>query len=161
MKVEWTSELYCAWKELLRLVAVASDRNLKNYNPEEALMLFTDASLEHDCNASSEIQERSPLELPVKPPLFLSRRFKKGQVNWHVSQNELYLIIYAFKRVGWLMHGFIAVYTDNKNLKHLLMPTTETPQCRKTKTMGVTVATSRTVGTTYKRYRQLLCRPVN
>jgi len=137
IKINWTTELSCAWKELLRLVAVASSTNLKNYKPEEALMLFTDASKTHWSmmimqTSYENIKTKSPLELPVKPLMFLSGKFKKSEINWHVSQKELYPIIYAFKRVKWLLlghPGFIAVYTDHKNLKHLLMPENETPQC--------------------------------
>ena len=137
IKIEWTAELSCAWKELLRLVSVASQKNLKNYNPEEALMLFTDASKTHWSmivmqGPYEDLRKKNPLELPVKPLMFLSGKFKKSEINWHVSQKELYPIIYAFKRVSWLLTGhpgFIAVYTDHKNLKHLLMPETEANMC--------------------------------
>lgn len=42
IKIEWIVELSCVWKELLRLVFVVSQKNFKNYNFEEVLMLFID-----------------------------------------------------------------------------------------------------------------------
>ena len=43
----------------------------------------------------------------------------------HISQKELYPLIYAFKRLSWLVLGHqtpIHFYTDHRNLKHILKP---------------------------------------
>ena len=42
--VEWTPELTEAWEVLLEAVKNSSEKNLKRYDPDDELLLFTDAS---------------------------------------------------------------------------------------------------------------------
>ena len=57
--------------------------------------------------------------------MFLSGKFSKSQKAWHISQKEMFPIVYAFQRVQWLIYGHpgpLYVYTDHRNLKHIIKP---------------------------------------
>ena len=91
--------------------------------------MFTDAS-KHSwslvVSPYDEVRESIDLDNFVpKPLLFLSGKFNKTQVKWHISQKELYPIVYAHNRLSWLLLGHpgpIYVYTDHANLRNVLHP---------------------------------------
>ena len=60
-----------------------------------------------------------------RPISFHSGKFASTQLNWHISQKELYPIIFSFKRLPYMMFGHprrITVFTYHKNLEHVLNP---------------------------------------
>ena len=136
--VQWTPERAEAWEKLLKAVRDSSEKFLYNYNPDEELILFTDASDEHWSlivmqdkkeNVDRAVQgtEVDVFELKPKPMIFLSGKFSKSQCNWHVSHKEMYPIVHAFKRLNYLLLGHpsrVKVFTDHKNLKDILRPQT-------------------------------------
>ena len=49
--------------------------------------------------------------------IFLSGKFTKSQMNWHVSHKEMYPIVHALKRLNYLLLGHpdkVKVFTDQK-----------------------------------------------
>ena len=136
--VEWTPERCEAWEKLLRAVRNSSEKFLHNYDPEQELMLFTDASDEHwslvvmqdtkeNVERATAGSEVDVFELKPKPMMFLSGKFTKSEMNWHVSHKEMYPIVHAFKRLNYLLLGHpgkVKVFTDHKNLKDILRPQT-------------------------------------
>lgn len=104
---------------------------LHNYYPEEALLLFTDASETHwgltiMQTAYKEIHEDINFaKLEPKPMVFLSGKFNETQRRWHVSQKELHPMVHAFNRLRWLLLGHpgtIYSFTDHRSLKCLTKP---------------------------------------
>ena len=129
--IEWTGELNAAWKSFLQAIFNASKRNLANYNPKEGLALFVDASDKFCSLVVAQIQDPEegefvePMHLCPKPMMFLTGEFVGSQVNWHISQKELFPIIHAFNRLDFMLltHGRpIHVFTDHKNLVFILRP---------------------------------------
>ena len=74
-------------------------------------MLFTDASkfswsLIVMQAPYDQVTEKLDLEtFHPKPMVFLSGKFTKLQLPWHISQKELYPIIHAHNRLAWLILG--------------------------------------------------------
>ena len=129
--VHWNDSLKEDWRNFRLLLAAASERYLYNYKPDEAVMLFTDAS-KHSWSLVvmqapySQVAEQIDLATLIpKPLVFLSGKFNKTQIKWHISQKELYPIVYAHNRLSWLLLGHpgpIYVYTDHANLRNILHP---------------------------------------
>ena len=128
--IEWEENLEKAWKTLKEHVATTAERNLKNYQPKLPLLIFTDASkrfwsaiimqVPFDNLNLDDIRSMQP-----DPLIFLSGKFTQTQINWHISQKELYPIIYSFKRLQWLVLGHLTkiyIFTDHKNLIPLIKP---------------------------------------
>ncbi len=132
--VKWNSTLDEAWKIMRRELELASKRFLSTYDHTLPLCLFTDASNDYwglmltqvtNSDPSNPEDETPVLEQKHRPIFFLSGKFTPGQQNWHISQKELYPVIYAFKRLPYLMYGHttrITVFTDHKNLETILHP---------------------------------------
>ena len=77
------------------------------------------------CDPADRDIETSVAKQLHNPIFFLSGKFQASQLNWHISQKELYPIIYVFKRLPYLVFGHttrITVFTDHKNLEHILHP---------------------------------------
>ena len=136
--LEWTPALDEAWEVLLEAVKNSSEKNLKRYDPEEELLLFTDAS-DHfwslvvmQCtqdNLKSAFNEEGKLtdvyKLKPRPMMFLSGKFQSNQAKWHISNKELFPIIHAFARLNYLLVGHprnVHVFTDHANLVDILRP---------------------------------------
>ncbi|NIW12711.1 MAG: DDE-type integrase/transposase/recombinase [Candidatus Thorarchaeota archaeon] len=133
-QVKWTPELDLAWTNLRQELERASKRYLASYDHTLPLCLFTDSSGDYwglmltqctNADPSQEDDETPVREQTHQPIFFLSGKFNAGQQNWHISQKELYPVIYAFKRLPYLMYGHtrrITVFTDHKNLETILHP---------------------------------------
>ncbi len=128
-KIEWTPEKDIAFQKILELVYNSSKRFLELYQPDKALCLFTDASEGAwslaVMQADYETITQNVQTLEPKPMMFLSGKFTVGQKKWHISAKELYPIIYAFKRIDFMLRGHpnpVVVYTDHRNLVTVLNP---------------------------------------
>ena len=132
--VPWEETLDTAWIKLLEALNAAANNKLRAYDPNKPLCLFTDASnlywglmltlcLEGD---PANTEDKTPVaEQQHVPIFFLSGKFTASQVNWHISQKELYPIIYAFKRLPYFIYGHpgrLVIFTDHKNLVYILHP---------------------------------------
>eukprot|EP00924_Labyrinthula_sp_SR-Ha-C_P009982 snap_masked-scaffold_21-processed-gene-5.42-mRNA-1 protein AED:0.45 eAED:0.45 QI:0/-1/0/1/-1/1/1/0/1856 len=126
-EVQWTDELEDAYSRLKSAIVEASKRFLAAYDSKSPLLLFTDSSYdvwsmaifqdEHK-NISNDIRTLAP-----KPLMFLSGTFTASELRWHIASKELYPIIYAFERVGFLLRthpGGLFVYTDHRALLSIL-----------------------------------------
>ena len=136
--LEWTPELNEAWEVLLDAVRDSSEKNLKRYDPDDELLLFTDASDSYwslvvmQCtqeNLKNAFDENGKLtdiyQLKPRPLMFLSGKFQGNQAKWHISNKELFPIIHAFARLNYLMVGHprnVHVFTDHANLVDILRP---------------------------------------
>lgn len=90
--------------------------------------MFADASQEYwgfmltqctNCNPADSDDEKPIQEQVHKPVFFMSGKFTASQLQWHISQKEIYPLIYSFKRIPYIMFGHthvITVFTDHKNL---------------------------------------------
>ena len=59
------------------------------------------------------------------PCMLLSGRFTQSQVSRHFSQKESFLLICSFKRVQWILFGYLTplfFYTDHKSLLTVIRP---------------------------------------
>ena len=132
--VTWTPELEKAWHDLLQALETSSRNFLASYDHEQPLCLFADASGDYwglmltqctNCDPA-DASDHTPLsDQKHQPIFFLSGKFASAQLTWHISQKELYPIIYSFKRLPYLMFGHtrrITVFTDHKNLTYILNP---------------------------------------
>eukprot|EP00924_Labyrinthula_sp_SR-Ha-C_P009660 snap_masked-scaffold_22-processed-gene-2.40-mRNA-1 protein AED:0.48 eAED:0.48 QI:0/-1/0/1/-1/1/1/0/1851 len=126
-EVEWTPELEENFIKLKKSIVEASKRFLATYDASAPLLLFTDSSYDvwsmaifqddHE-NISNDVRALAP-----KPLMFLSGSFSTSEVRWHIASKELYPIIYAFERVGFLLRthpGGLFVYTDHRPLLSIL-----------------------------------------
>ena len=135
--IEWTPELVQAWQMLLTAVRNSSEKNLKKYNPDQELLLFTDASKEYwSLVVAQDTPEnlrkaivngklKDVYELQPRPMMFLSGKFQANQLKWHVTSKELFPIVYAFTRLHYLLVGHprkVHVFTDHANLEFILRP---------------------------------------
>ena len=126
--INWTPGLNLAWKKLIFTIYVASKGFLRNYDSSKELCLFSDANDLYwslvICMAETEdLMKQDVKLLRPKPMMFLSGKFSKTQQRWHISQKEIYPIIYSFKRIPFLVMGHpkrVNVYTDHRNLKPIL-----------------------------------------
>ena len=78
-----------------------------------------------NCDPSDKTDKTPVSKQQHRPIFFLSGKFASTQVNWHISQKELYPIIFSFKRLPYMMFGHprrTTVFTDHKNLEHILNP---------------------------------------
>ena len=130
-RVMWTPALISGWKDFLREIYTASQTFMQNYDPRRGLGIMCDASdLYWSCvivqlEDPTFVEGTSFDDLKIKPMLFLSGEFKGSETRWHISQKELYPILQAFERFGFLLltHEFpIQIFTDHKNLIHILRP---------------------------------------
>ena len=131
LPVYWTPELTQAWTTFRETIVKTSRTYLHNYEPDEALLVITDAS---DTHWSLVIMQSSytfitePInfkKLEPKPMMFLSGKFTLSQQRWHISQKELNPIVHAFNRLRWLLlshPGPVYSFTDHRSLKYLLRP---------------------------------------
>ena len=74
----------------------------------------------------STTQSVNILDLPVSPLLFLSGKFNGSQLKWHISQKEIYPIIFAFVKAKHLLMTSlrtINIFTDHRSLLHIFDPT--------------------------------------
>ena len=132
--IEWTPVLEQGWKDLLEALETSSKKFLAFYDPELPLCLFADASGLYwglmlsqctNCDPSNKDDSTPVPDQQHRPIFFLSGKFASTQLNWHISQKELYPIIFSFKRLPYMMFGHprrITVFTDHKNLEHILNP---------------------------------------
>ena len=130
----WTPTLDKGWKDLLDALETSSKKFLSFYDPELPLCLFADASglywglMLSQCTNCDPANKDDVTPVPKqqhRPIFFLSGKFASTQLNWHISQKELYPIIFSFKRLPYMMFGHprrITVFTDHKNLEHILNP---------------------------------------
>ena len=132
--IVWTSTLDQAWEDLLTALEDSSQKFLASYDHELPLCLFADASGHYwglmltqctNCDPADMNDTTPVLEQHHRPIFFLSGKFSSTQLNWHISQKELYPIIFSFKRLPYLMFGHtrrITVFTDHKNLAYIINP---------------------------------------
>ena len=129
--VAWTPGLLHMWQEFLKELWNASQRFMANYDPLLGLGVMVDASdhywscvvIQLDFTIINE-----PLNfetMNIRPMMFLSGEFTNAAVKWHISQKELFPILEAFRRFDFLLlthPSSIIVFTDHKNLIHILRP---------------------------------------
>eukprot|EP00924_Labyrinthula_sp_SR-Ha-C_P002066 augustus_masked-scaffold_99-processed-gene-0.2-mRNA-1 protein AED:1.00 eAED:1.00 QI:0/0/0/0/1/1/3/0/1782 len=126
-RIQWNDELDRSYEELKRAIVEASKRFLSTYDKTSPLLLFTDSSYDVwsmaifqdvHANVTNDIRTLAP-----KPLMFISGSFSTSEVRWHIASKELYPIIYAFERVGFLLRthpGGLYVYTDHRALLSIL-----------------------------------------
>ena len=55
----------------------------------------------------------------------MSGKFSSAQKNWHISSRELYPIVFAFRRLDYLLYGHtlpVELFTDHRNLVFIVRP---------------------------------------
>ena len=78
--------------------------------------VFSDASIEGIGGMLAQYDNNNKLQ----PISFCSKLFNKTQQNWHVSEQEIYAVVYLVEK--WrhcLIHKQFIVHTDHKNLQEL------------------------------------------
>ena len=129
--VNWTPTLLKVWESFLKDIHMASKRFMANYSPNKGLGVMVDASDNYYSCVVVQLEESrltsSPdfQSLPIKPLVFLSGAFTASALKWHISQKELFPILEAFRRFDFLLLTHptpIVVFTDHKNLVHILRP---------------------------------------
>eukprot|EP00924_Labyrinthula_sp_SR-Ha-C_P003686 snap_masked-scaffold_3-processed-gene-2.39-mRNA-1 protein AED:0.48 eAED:0.48 QI:0/-1/0/1/-1/1/1/0/1861 len=121
--IDWTEELETAYIKLKEAIVESSKRFLTSYDHRKPLLLFTDSSADtwslslfqdEKENINNDVRALRP-----KPLMFLSGGFSNSELRWHIASKELYPIVYAFERIGFMLRihaGGIYVYTDHKAL---------------------------------------------
>ena len=64
-------------------------------------------------------------ELDFSPLFFLSEKFSKQQLKWHIGQKKLFPVIYSFHRFRHLLVDpgkDINIFTDHASLRYILRP---------------------------------------
>ena len=92
--------------------------------------MFTDASMDTWSIVIGDIEFNEELPFSIRkskfnPMMFLSGKFTSSQMNWTISQKELYPVLKAFQRVKFLLEGHLGsihLFTDHKNLISILKP---------------------------------------
>ena len=98
--------------------AVQSTKHLVHPNIKESFHIFTDAS---QYGIGAMLAQIDPNDGIMKPVSYCSKVFNSTQQNWHVSEQELYAVIYAAEKWSHLLrYGEYHIHTDHKNLKQLL-----------------------------------------
>eukprot|EP00924_Labyrinthula_sp_SR-Ha-C_P011424 augustus_masked-scaffold_46-processed-gene-0.3-mRNA-1 protein AED:1.00 eAED:1.00 QI:0/0/0/0/1/1/3/0/932 len=125
--ITWTPELEKSYSELKLTIVEASKRFLSTYDHKKPLLLFTDSSsdtwslslFQDDLkNVNNDVRALRP-----RPLMFLSGSFANSELRSHIASKELYPIVYAFERIGFMLRihaGGIFVYTDHKALLSIL-----------------------------------------
>jgi len=121
-----------AWILFRKLLSNSAEKSLKNYDHTKELLLLTDASKDYWAGAIMRIQpltdETTKLEFDTMEPeplMFFSGKFTKSQKKWHITQKEMYPIIYIFNRVDFLLKNpskTVNIGTDHQALKYILNP---------------------------------------
>ena len=117
----------------MKEIRTQSERKLKSYHSREALLLFTDASETHWAliilqTPYEEVNLQDIKAMKPEPMMFLSGKFAKTEMNWHISQKEMYPLVYAFKRVQIYNGCYMAIqdpsfsFIDHRNLKFAIKP---------------------------------------
>ena len=97
---------------------VQSTKHLVHPNIKEQFHIFTDAS---KYGIGAMLAQIDPVDGIMKPVSYCSKVFNPTQQNWHVSEQELYAVIYAAEKWSHLLrYGEYHIHTDHKNLKQLL-----------------------------------------
>eukprot|EP00924_Labyrinthula_sp_SR-Ha-C_P014664 maker-scaffold_74-snap-gene-0.21-mRNA-1 protein AED:0.29 eAED:0.30 QI:0/0/0/1/1/1/2/0/505 len=122
-EIKWTKELDDAYIRLKEAIVSASKRFLSTYDESKPILLFTDSSNSVWSLAVFQNDEQTITNdvrtLQPKPMMFLSGSFSVSETRWHIASKELYPIVYAFERIGFLLRthsGGIYVYTDHRSL---------------------------------------------
>eukprot|EP00924_Labyrinthula_sp_SR-Ha-C_P014087 maker-scaffold_56-snap-gene-1.73-mRNA-1 protein AED:0.42 eAED:0.47 QI:0/0/0/1/0/0/2/0/200 len=122
-EVEWAEENKHAYNLLKQAIVDSSKRILAIYDEKIFLLLFTDSSQDvwslvvlqdEEGNVTNDVRTLKP-----RPIMFLSGSFSSSELRWHISSKELYPIIYAFERIGFILRthsGGIYIYTDYRAL---------------------------------------------
>ncbi|MCP4991158.1 MAG: hypothetical protein GY928_35420, partial [Colwellia sp.] len=87
-------------------------------NISEKFHIFCDAS---KYGIGAMLAQIDPKDGIMKPVSYCSKIFNKTQQNWHVSEQELYAVIYAAEKWSHLLrYQEYQIHTDHKNLQNLL-----------------------------------------
>ena len=120
----WSEAHSSAFRNLLR--AVRDAVHLAVIDPSKHLCLFTDAC---DIGASIVLTQTEDLSLDFGAQKheivhIHTMSFTGSSVRWHVSCKEAYPIMYAFKKLQFLLGGRkVNIFTDHRNLAHIFAPT--------------------------------------
>ena len=98
---------------MMKEIRTQSERKLKSYHSREALLLFTDASETHWAliilqTPYEEVNLQDIKAMKPEPMMFLSGKFAKTEMNWHISQKEMYPPSIRFQKgtnLQWLLYG--------------------------------------------------------
>eukprot|EP00924_Labyrinthula_sp_SR-Ha-C_P010201 maker-scaffold_23-snap-gene-0.10-mRNA-1 protein AED:0.41 eAED:0.42 QI:0/0/0/0.5/0/0/2/0/278 len=122
-EVEWTEEKEQAYSMLKQAIVDSSKRFLSMYDEKIPFLLFTDSSQDVWSLAVFQDEEKNVTNdvrtLKPRPIMFLSGSFISSELRWPISSTELYPIIYAFERIGFVLRthsGGIYIYTDHRAL---------------------------------------------
>eukprot|EP00924_Labyrinthula_sp_SR-Ha-C_P015635 snap_masked-scaffold_4-processed-gene-5.41-mRNA-1 protein AED:1.00 eAED:1.00 QI:0/-1/0/0/-1/1/1/0/251 len=122
-EVEWTEEREHAYSLLKQAIVDSSKCFIAMYDEKIPLLLFSDSSQDvwspavfqdEEKNIASDVRTLKP-----RPIMFLFGSFSSSELRWHILSKELYPIIYAFERIGFVLRthsGGIYIYTDHRAL---------------------------------------------
>ena len=113
----WTTEDTQYWYDVLRMLEMVSNSNLRNYSVDEPIDIYTDAS---------GLYWGGVLTQNGLPLCFTSGKFSKSQLNWTILDKEAYAVIGTVKRHAYLTdnnRAAVTVYTDHKTYNIYLIQT--------------------------------------
>lgn len=126
----WGEDQNKAWSKFREAIHNAS--RMAAYDANKALCVLSDSSDQFYAGVITQCSY-ADLEKPLpeqqhKPLFFLSGKFNKTEVNWHISQKELFPIMAMYNRFDFLLGSHdkpVVLYCDHYNLKSILRPSKE------------------------------------
>src|SRR5687767_15525001 len=109
----WSSEQQNAFDTINEAI-----KNFKLlHHPQQDMPFIVHCDASNVAIGSALLQKQNEQIVPIE---FISKQLKKHQLNWHISEQELYAVVYAINywRQYLLLRSF-TIYTDHKNLEYL------------------------------------------
>ena len=114
-KIKWTDECNIALKKLKLLLNTCSPLKFPDFN--KPFIIESDASETAIGAILSQLQDDGSYGIIA----CMSKTFPESQLNWHVSDKEMYSIIIALEKFASLLIGSqVTIINDHKNIKFLL-----------------------------------------
>ena len=111
---KWNNTLETLFNKIKKLVQ--QTKILVHPDMNKPFEVYCDASI----NGMGAVLAQRNKNNVVRPVQFCSKLFTTTQQNWHVSEQEIYAVIYAVEKWRqYLVGQHFTIYTDHKNLQEL------------------------------------------
>jgi hypothetical protein len=122
---EWAS-CATAWEDTRALLMQAVKLAHPGTPDAYATCVFPDASEFHWGVAVTQVPHEDmgkPVEEMRHEPLaFLSGSFKASELHWSITDKEAWPLVVVYRRLTYLLHGDVHLFTDHRNLAYVFAP---------------------------------------